>query len=100
MIFPLILAALGFVFIWLGLRIWKKQDLKLLHDYHYDKVAEEDKPAFAEMSGKGILAVGIGIVLMGVVGCTPLMEYGWVPFILGLAAGLFLLIKAGHKYNR
>ncbi|MBR6790407.1 MAG: DUF3784 domain-containing protein [Oscillospiraceae bacterium] len=100
MIFPLILAALGAVFVWLGLRIWKKQELKLLHDYHYDKVTEENKAAFAEMSGKGIVAVGAGIILMGIVGCTPLTEYGWIPFILGLAAGLMLLIRAGHKYNR
>lgn len=100
MIFPIILLALGLVFIWLGLRIWKKQDLKLLHDYHYDKVTEENKKPFAEMSGKGIIAVGGGIVLMGIVGCTPLMEFGWIPFILGLAAGLVLLIRAGHKYNR
>ena len=56
--------------------------------------------AYEYEAGKGIIAVGIGIILMGIVGCTPLMDYGWVPFILGLAAGLVLLIRAGRKYNR
>jgi len=100
MIFPLILAALGLFFIYLGLRIWRKQDLKLLHDYHYDKVTEQNKPAFAELSGKGIIVIGGGIVLMGIIGCTPLVQYGWIPLILGLAGGIVLLIRAGNKYNR
>ena len=38
-----LLAFLGFVFIRLGLAIWKKQKMELIIRYHCDRVNEENK---------------------------------------------------------
>ncbi len=42
----LFLGSIGIVLVVLGYMVWKKEKISLLHDYHYDKVEEEDKKHF------------------------------------------------------
>ena len=78
--------ALLAVFGWL---IWKKEKITLLHDYHTDKVAPENRKAFCTLSGIGILVIGIGLESAASFLC----------FAAAFIAGLALLITAGRKYN-
>lgn len=96
----IILGIVGIVCTVLGYLIWKKQKISLLHDYHYDKVSEENKPAFCKLSGIGVTLVGLGIFVTAVfIGITNSV-WSFLAFIVGFVAGITLLIYSGRKYNR
>ena len=90
----------GFVLIILGYMVWKKEKISLFHDYHYDKVSEEDKKAFCTISGIGVVLIGIGLFITSIIiGITDSM-WSFIPFVIGFVAGLIMLIYSGIKYNR
>ena len=100
MLFACILvAAVGIICAVLGLLLWKKEKIGLLHDYHYDNVAEADKPAFCALSGMGVLAIGIGLLVTAVLLAVTDHAASFLAFAAGFAAGLGLLLYAGKKYN-
>ena len=82
----------------MGLLIWKKQKISLLHDYHYRNVKKEDVPAYSRQMGLGLITIGGGIILNGIL----LLAYpsvSLIPIIAGFAVGLFLIFRAQKKYN-
>lgn len=91
---------LGGLFVALGLLIWKKEKITLIHDYHWDKVAESDKKAYCTLSGIGVLVIGVGMLLCVPIFCMTDSPIGLAPFAIGFVVGLILLIAAGRKYNR
>lgn len=100
MIGTIILSLIGIVFVVLGISIWRKDNIQLFHDYHIDKVSEEDKHAFCRMSGCGILIMGLGMLLAGIiVGITDSLA-SFIFLAIGFVSGLVLLVAAGIKYNR
>lgn len=95
----LFLGSIGIVLVVLGYMVWKKEKISLLHDYHYDKVEEEDKKAFCTISGIGVLFIGSGIILTAIlIGITNAM-WSFLFFGVGFVLGLTLLLYAGMKYN-
>lgn len=90
--------AVGAMCIVMGVLLWKKQKLSLLHDYHYQHVKEEDIPAYARRMGLGIIAIGAGIAVTGVLELC-LSPLWWVPLAAGFAVGIVILIAAQKKYN-
>ena len=94
-----LLAFLGFVFIRLGMDIWKKRKTELIIRYHCDRVSEENKPAYCRLAGIGVFVIGIGFVLSGI--CAAFMQSVliFIPMTAGLTAGIALLILAGSRYN-
>ena len=101
MITALIIVGLtGIVFCLLGYLIWKKQKITLLHDYHYDKVSEKDKEAFCVQSGKGVLTIGVSLLITAVVIGITDSPWSFVVFAIGFVAGMRMLIMAGNRYNR
>ena len=95
-----LLILLGFVFIRLGLAIWKKQKMELMIRYHCDKVREENKPAYCALSGIGVFVIGIGFILSGICSAFVHSVFAFIPMAAGLAAGIALLNLAGIRYNR
>ena len=96
----ILVGLVGFVLIILGYMVWKKEKISLLHDYHYDKVSEEDKKAFCTISGIGVVLIGIGLFITSIIiGITDSM-WSFIPFVIGFVAGLIMLIYSGIKYNR
>ena len=95
-----VLVLLGFVFIELGLLIWKKQKMDLIIHHHCDKVSKENEAAYCRLAGIGVFVMGIGFAVSGI--CAAFMRSALVflPMGAGLAAGIVLLILAGSKYNR
>ena len=55
--------AVGVLLAVFGWLIWKKEKITLLHDYHTDKVAPENRKAFCTLSGIGILVIGLVFML-------------------------------------
>ena len=96
----ILVGLVGFVLIILGYMVWKKEKISLFHDYHYDKVSEEDKKAFCTISGIGVVLIGIGLFITAIIiGITNSM-WSFIPFVVGFVVGLIMLIYAGIKYNR
>lgn len=95
----IILLATGGLFLWLGWRIWKKEQITLIHDYHYTKVKETDKKPYTEKMGKAMLMIGIGSCLTGLIDFATGTAYGWIAFGICFSLGLILMILAQIKYN-
>ena len=100
MISSIVVGLIGIVLTVLGYMVWKKEKISLSHDYHYDKVSEEDKKAFCTISGIGVVLIGIGLFITSIIiGITDSM-WSFIPFVIGFVAGLIMLIYSGIKYNR
>ena len=91
---------IGIVLLILGLLVWKKEKINILHDYHVDKVRPEDRAAFCRLSGIGIVLIGAGLTVTAVLLAVTNSAASFLCFAAGFAAGLALLVTAGVKYNR
>lgn len=91
---------IGIILIGLGLIIWKKQKIQLFHEYHYDKVSENDKQIFCKLSGIGVFIIGLGICFSGISVLFTESLLSFVPMTIGLLIGLLLIIRTIVKYNR
>ena len=96
----IIVGVVGVIIAVMGWLIWKKEKLSLMHDYHVDKVSEENKPAFCKLSGIGLIVIGIGLLISTVILGMTDSAYSFLCFAVCFAAGLAMLITAGAKYNR
>ena len=90
--------AIGALCIVLGLLVWLKKMVKILHSYHYKKVKEEDIPAYTRLVGISLILVGVGIAVTGVLDLFNIALW-WVSLVVGIVAGMTLLIVAQKKYN-
>lgn len=90
----------GVLLVVLGVLIWKKERITLMHDYHVDKVSQEDKKAFCKLSGIGLIVSGTGLVLSAVLLGVTDSAWSFLCFAVSFPVGLGMLIAAGRKYNR
>ena len=77
----------GSFFAFTGWRIWKKEQINLIHDYHYTKVKEEDKKPYTKKMGKATIIMGIGMYLTGAIDFVTKNTYGWIAFGISLFDG-------------
>ena len=91
-------AAVGVCCIVLGLLLWRKQKLSILHEYHYQHVKQEDVPAYTRQMGIGLLLIGAGICVTGLLNLAE-SSLWWIPLTAGFAAGLTVICRAQYKYN-
>lgn len=89
----------GLLCVVLGLLIWKKQRITLIHDYHYKNVKKSDVPAYTRLIGTGLLLIGTGTCLTGIINLAFQTGAGWIAFGAGFLAGIWLMSKAQTKYN-
>ena len=95
----IIVLVVGLAFIFIGWRIWKKEQITLIHDYHYATVAEKDKKSYTEKMGKACIIMGIGMILMGTINFTSKTAYGWIFYGIFIVWGLIMIFMAQKKYN-
>ena len=95
----IICMAVGILCIILGLILWKKQKISLVHDYHCRKVKKEDIPAYTRLMGIGLLLIGIGCCLTGIINLAFKTGAGWIAFVAGFIAGILQMNKAQKTYN-
>ncbi len=89
----------GALCIVLGILLWKKQMISLVHDYHYRHVSKSDVPAYTRLMGSGLLLIGIGTLLTGIINYAFWTQTGWIAFIIGFLSGIIFMHKAQMKYN-
>ena len=92
-------AAVGLLCIALGLIVWKKQKITLVHDYHHRHVKKEDVPAYTRLIGIGLIVMGVGILICGAVNWFTDSSWGFAPLAAGFAFGFWLMHKAQKTYN-
>lgn len=90
--------AVGALCIVLGLLLWLKQKLSILHDYHYKNVKQEDVPAYTRQMGIGLILIGVGIVIAGLLNLAYSPVW-WIPFLMGFVLGFTVLYRVQKKYN-
>ena len=90
----------GILLVVLGLVLWKKERITLLHDYHVDKVSQENKKAFCKLSGIGLIVSGVGLVLSAILLGITDSAWSFLCFAVSFPVGLGMLISAGKKYNK
>lgn len=90
---------MGLLFLMLGLLIWKKEMITLVHSYHYTKVKLEDRKPYTEEMGKSLIVMSIGMFLTGIVDYITGTAYGWICFGLFFVGGFALILKAQKNYN-
>ena len=90
--------AIGAICIILGMLLWKKQMISLLHDYHYKHVKKEDIPAYTRQMGISLIIIGAGIIITGLLNLAY-SSLWWVPMLAGFVLGLALIYTAQKKYN-
>ena len=97
---PLIYGLVGLLLLALGWMIWKKERIDLLHDYHRNRVSEEDKKRFCTLCGMGIGVIGLGMLLTAVLFAATGKLWSLFAFVLGFLVGIVMLIGTMVKYNR
>lgn len=96
LIFWLLIAVL---FGCLGWKLWKREQIALLHDYHYQKVKDTDRKPYTALMGKAMLLIGTGAALAGIIDFATDTLYGWYFFGICFCVGLMIMIYAQIKYN-
>ena len=100
MIGAIIMGIVGIILLLFGYLIWVKEKISLLHEYHYDKISEENKKPFSALSGLGIICIGAGISVTAVSFAITSSIWSFIGFGVGFVIGITLLIYAGRKYNK
>ncbi len=90
--------AVGLLCIILGLMLWKKQKISLIHSYHYKNVKKEYVPAYTRLMGIGLILIGVGICITGVLNLLY-SSLWWVPLLVGFVMGFIIMNKSQKKYN-
>lgn len=95
----LLLAVIGIICCYMGWRIWKKEQITLIHDYHYTKVKEKDKKPYTKRMGQALILMGAGMALTGIVDFVTFSMCGWIIFGVSFCVGLVMMVRAQMKYN-
>ena len=90
--------AVGAICIVLGILLWKKQRITILHDYHYKHVKKDDIPAYTRQMGIGLIIIGAGIIITGLLNLAYSALW-WIPLLTGFVIGLAAIYRAQKKYN-
>lgn len=96
----ILMLVIGCLCLYLGWRIWKKEEITLIHDYHYAKVRERDKKAYTEKMGKAMLLLGVGICMTGIICFVSHTGYGWLSFGICSILAFGKMISAQMRYNK
>lgn len=96
----ILLFLMGCFCIWLGYKVWFKEQITLLHASRYARVKDENKKAFCRTSGFGIILIGVAAVSVILVTLITASLWGLLILFAGLAAGIAILVYADKKYNR
>jgi hypothetical protein len=100
--FGILFTLIGAILVIIGLILWKKQKISLIHDYHYTKVKTEDIKPYTKAMGKATIATGLSTMLMGALEMiTYIPSYmGGLIFIIGLIVSGIMFYMAQKKYNK
>ncbi len=92
-------SVVGVIIIYMGLIMWKKEKIDLMHDYHYKQVAKEDIASYTKAQGINLMTIGIGTLAMGVLIYFDFILIGIVVFFILFINATIIFVKTQKKYN-
>jgi tellurite resistance protein TehA-like permease len=95
----IVLFAVGALCVVLGLILWKKQKISLVHDHQRNHVSEEDVPAYCRMMGISMIVIGVAIALDGVANLFSWESLGYAALAVGILGSLVIMHRAQKQYN-
>ncbi len=98
-LFLLIVGGIGLLFVYLGLLLWIKEKINIMHDYHYTKVKETDKKPYTRIMGIAMIVIGIGCLLSGVASLFIGGGKSIIVFCGSFTIGILMMLYAQIKYN-
>ena len=96
----LLYSAIGIVCVILGVLIWKKEQITLIHSYHYENVSDKDKKSYTAKIGKAMIVLGVGLCLTGMINTVFKTQFGLFAFGISFIIMLVMVIQAQSKYNK
>ena len=83
-----------------GIVIWAKQKIDLVHGDNADKVAECDVAPYARVLGIGVMILSLAVISYGVISCFPLIPVyvQWIAVGTFGGAGTAVLLYGHKKY--
>lgn len=93
-----IAVAMGVFLCVVGIIIWAKKKIDLVHGDDADKVAEYDVEPYARVLGIGVIILSLAVISYGVLSCFPMIPV----FVQWIAVGAFggagtAVLLYGHK---
>ena len=102
LIYTIITLALSIPFVRLGIRI-NRGDLYLIHNYHQEKVKEEEKAAYGKAFSKGMFGMAASMIVSGLVTLfgesKSFMIASLVVLFFGFEISIAVLLRVQKKYN-
>ena len=95
-----ITAAVGLLCIVIGALLCFRQQITLLHRYHYEHVRPEHIRPFTRLMGIGMLLIGAGITMTGIAIFLLQRHFCYIPFAACTASAAILFLIAHRRYNR
>ena len=92
----------GALILAIGIAVYRG-NAKLIHDYHQQKVKEEDRPAYCRAIAKGLFLMAGSLILSGLVNLLgesgPVILATLAIFATGIIASLIYIYRVQKKYN-
>ena len=89
----------GLALIIVGLLLWQKQKIQLIHDYHYKNVKQQDVKAYTRLWGIALIIFGSCICPIGIIDSILRSGIGWALFVTGIVVCFIMGNKAQKTYN-
>lgn len=81
----------------------RRGQIRCIHEYHWERVKEEERPAYARAFARGLVGIACSLVLSGgiaLAGETQALAVASVlALFLGLAASFLYLFRVQKRYN-
>lgn len=89
----------GIALVLVGLLLWKRQRIQLIHDYQHQNVKPQGVKPYTRLWGVALLILGACTTPIGIIDFIARTGFGWLLFALGLAACFLIGSKAQKSYN-
>lgn len=88
---------IGLFLLFTSYQIGIKENITLLHGYHYTQLDPKDKKVFTKKIGIGTLLVSIGILVMPIINLISHSELGYYIGLILIVVGVFYIIYGTDK---
>ena len=93
-----IFLAIGLLMLFYAYQLIVKYNIKIMHEYHYQKVNDSQKKAYVQVEGLGLFVMGIDyflVVLLHILSG----KFSAILLLLGIVLGIGILIYGQYRYN-
>ena len=94
----IIFLAIGLLLLFYAYQLIVKHNIKIMHDYHYQKVNDSQKKAYPQVVGLGLFVMGVDyflVVLLHILSG----KFSAILILLGTVLGIGILIYGQYRYN-